>query len=137
MRPVELYRNTPESADEEILSAERPAVASLQTDDERLARVQDELTAGFAALEGLGPAGFGTLAELFDAVTLIQTRRVRSFPLVLLDSSYWSGLLAWLRERPAAEGEISPPELELIRVTDDPDEAAEIISAGARDQGMA
>src|SRR5438105_2598397 len=67
------------------------------------------------------PGGFGTLDELFDAVTLIQTRRVRSFPLVLLDSSYWSGLLAWLRERPGAEGEISPPELERIQVTDDPD----------------
>jgi uncharacterized protein (TIGR00730 family) len=238
MPSMELYRTTPESADEEILGAERPAVASVQTDDERLARVHDELAAGFAALEGLGPAvsvfgsarvpagdpryelartvggklaeaglavitgggpglmeavnrgaqeagarsvglrielpfeqgmnryvdlplhfayfftrklmfvryatgfvvlpgGFGTLDELFDAVTLIQTRRVRSFPVVLVDSAYWGGLLGWLRERPATEGEITQAELELIRVTDDPDEAVEIIAAGARDQGLA
>ena len=88
---------------------------------------------GFVVL----PGGFGTLDELFDAVTLIQTHRVRSFPVVLLDSAYWGGLLGWLRERPAAEGEITQAELELIRVTDDPDEAVEIIAAAARDQGLA
>jgi hypothetical protein len=56
MPSMELYRNAPESADEEILGAERPATVSLRTDEERLARVHDELAAGFAALEGIGPA---------------------------------------------------------------------------------
>ena len=238
MRRMELYRNTPESADEEMLGAERPAVVSLRTDDERLTRVHDELASGFALLGGIGPAvsvfgsarvpegdpqydlgrsvgfqlgqaglavitgggpglmeavnrgareagvrsvglridlpfeqkmnryvdlplhfhyfftrklmfvryasgfvvlpgGFGTLDELFEAVTLIQTRRIRSFPVVLMGSDYWSGLLEWLRERLVAENKIAAADVDTMRVTDDLDEAVEIICAGARDQGLA
>jgi uncharacterized protein (TIGR00730 family) len=234
---VELYRHPPETFDEEILGAERPAVASIHSDEERLERVQDELRAGFEALSGLGPAvslfgsarvpegdpqyelaratarrlgeaglavvtgggpglmeasnrgareagvrsvglrivlpfeqgvnayvdlplhfdyfftrklmfvryasgfvvfpgGFGTLDELFDAVTLIQTRRVRSFPLVLVGSDYWRGLLEWMRERLAGEGKAAPEDVELLQVSDDPDEVAELVCAGARGQGL-
>lgn len=73
------------------------------------------------------PGGFGTLDELFDAVTLIQTGKVRHFPVVLFGSGYWSGLLDWMRDRVAAEGKIGPEDIELMRVSDDPDEAAEYI----------
>jgi uncharacterized protein (TIGR00730 family) len=234
---VELYHHQPESLDEEILGAERPAVASIQSDEERLARVQQELVSGFEALAGLGPAvsvfgsarvpeddpeyelartvarrlgeaglavitgggpglmeaanrgardagvtsvglrielpfeqgmnpyvdlplhfhyfftrklmfvryasgfvvlpgGFGTMDELFEAVTLIQTRRVRSFPVVLVGSGYWEGLLDWLRERVAAEGKISPDDLDIFQVSDDADDVAARVCAGARDQGL-
>jgi uncharacterized protein (TIGR00730 family) len=234
---VELYRHPPESPDEEILGAERPAVASTQSDDQRLERVQQELEAGFRALRGLGPAvsvfgsarvpehdpqyelartigrrlgdaglavitgggpglmeaanrgardagvtsvglriklpfeqgmnpyvdlplhfdyfftrklmfvryssgyvvlpgGFGTLDETFDALTLIQTRRVRDFPVVLVDSDYWDGLLRWMRERLAAEGKIAPTDVELLEVSDDPDEVVELVRAGAQGQGL-
>jgi uncharacterized protein (TIGR00730 family) len=234
---VELYRHPPESQDEEILGAERPAVASVRSDEERLRRVHDELAAGFEALAGLGPAatlfgsarvpegdpqyelargvakrlgeaglaiitgggpglmeaanrgakdagvrsvglrielpfeqglnrfvdlplhfeyfftrklmfvryasgfvvfpgGFGTLDELFEALTLIQTRRVRHFPIVLVDAGYWDGLLDWLRERLAGEGKVSPSDVELLRVSDDPDEITTLVCAAARDQGL-
>jgi uncharacterized protein (TIGR00730 family) len=87
---------------------------------------------GFVGL----PGGFGTLDELFEALVLIQTRRMRSFPVVLLRSAYWSGLLDWLRDAPTAEGKIAAADVDLLHVTDDPDEAVELICAGARDQGM-
>jgi uncharacterized protein (TIGR00730 family) len=69
------------------------------------------------------PGGFGTLDELFEALTLIQTGKVLHFPVVLLDSDYWQGLLDWLRERLLAEGMISPEDVELLHVTDSPVEA--------------
>jgi uncharacterized protein (TIGR00730 family) len=68
------------------------------------------------------PGGYGTLDELFEALTLLQTAKIELFPVVLFGSAYWSGLLAWLRERALAEGTISPPDLELVNMTDDPDE---------------
>jgi uncharacterized protein (TIGR00730 family) len=88
---------------------------------------------GFVVL----PGGFGTLDELFDALTLIQTRRVRSFPIVLMGSDYWRGMIDWMRERLAAEGKVGAADVELLQLCDDPDEATAIICAGARDQGMA
>src|SRR3712207_6419127 len=213
----------PDSRDEEIISAERPAVASVDTDEERLALIRDELVAGFEALSGLGPAvsvfgsarvsegtpeyelgcevgrrlgeaglavitgggpglmeaanrgareagvrsvglrielpfeqgmnpyvdlplhfhyfftrklmfvryasgfvalpgGFGTLDELFEIVTLIQTERVRDFPVVLVGTDYWSGLVDWVRERLAGEGKVAPEDLGILRVCDDPEE---------------
>jgi uncharacterized protein (TIGR00730 family) len=234
---VELYRHPPETLDEELLGAERPAVDSLHSDEERLERVQNELRAGLEALSGLGPAaslfgsarvpeghpeyqlarvtarrlgeaglasitgggpglmeaanrgareagvrsvglrialpfeqgvnpyvdlplhfdyfftrklmfvryasgfvvfpgGFGTLDELFDAVTLIQTRRVRDFPIVLVGSDHWQGLLDWMRDRLAGEGKVAPKDLELMEVSDDPDEVTERVCAGARGQGL-
>ena len=87
---------------------------------------------GFVVL----PGGFGTLDELFEALTLIQTHRVRSFPVVLMDRRYWDGLTDWLRDTVAAEGKIAPSDIDLLTMSDDPDQIAEIIRAGARDQGM-
>jgi len=68
------------------------------------------------------PGGFGTMDELFEALTLIQTRKVRDFPVVLYGREYWQGLLAWLEGVMEERGKISPGDLELIHVTDDPDE---------------
>jgi uncharacterized protein (TIGR00730 family) len=69
------------------------------------------------------PGGFGTLDEFFEALTLIQTGKVLHFPVVLFDSEYWKGLLAWIREPLLAEGMISPNDLDLLVVTDEPAEA--------------
>jgi uncharacterized protein (TIGR00730 family) len=76
------------------------------------------------------PGGFGTLDELFEAVTLVQTRKVTSFPLVLLGTAYWGGLLHWLRETAAATGTIHLADIDLLHVTDDVDEAIRIIVGG-------
>jgi uncharacterized protein (TIGR00730 family) len=69
------------------------------------------------------PGGYGTLDELFEALTLIQTGKVKHFPLILFGREYWSGLVDWLARTVAAEGKISPPDLRLFMVTDDPAEA--------------
>jgi len=74
------------------------------------------------------PGGFGTLDELFEALTLIQTRKIRAFPVILLGSSFWGGLLQWIRERLLADGCIGPEDLELFQVCDDPDQIARIIT---------
>ena len=66
------------------------------------------------------PGGYGTMDELFEALTLIQTRRIRSFPLILMGSEYWQGLLTWLKEKMLAEGKILPADLELIQIFDEP-----------------
>jgi uncharacterized protein (TIGR00730 family) len=71
------------------------------------------------------PGGFGTADELFEALTLIQTGKVLHFPLVLFDSAYWDELLDWFRDDLLADGMISPDDLELLHVTDDPDDAVE------------
>jgi uncharacterized protein (TIGR00730 family) len=80
---------------------------------------------GFVVL----PGGFGTLDELFEALTLVQTHKVTSFPVVLLDSAYWTGLLSWLRGAPRDQGTISAVDLELFTVTDDVDEAVRLMLA--------
>jgi uncharacterized protein (TIGR00730 family) len=80
------------------------------------------------------PGGFGTLDELFEALTLIQTQKVRHFPVVLVGSSYWSGLVDWLRNRMLADGNISPEDMDLFTVTDDPQEVLEIVSAASHRQ---
>ena len=72
------------------------------------------------------PGGFGTLDELFEALTLIQTRKIRHFPVVLVGSRYWDGLVDWLREKVLGEGKISPSDLPLISVTDDPEEVVRL-----------
>ncbi|BCB79863.1 TIGR00730 family Rossman fold protein [Phytohabitans flavus] len=78
------------------------------------------------------PGGFGTMDELFEALTLVQTGKVTRFPVVLMGSTYWSGLLDWLRGTMAVESKISPADLELMCVTDDVDEAVQhIIDADA------
>ena len=73
------------------------------------------------------PGGFGTLDELFEALTLIQTGKVMHFPVVLVGSDYWRGLVAWLRGRLLREGMISPSDVELLHVTDDPQEAVDLV----------
>jgi uncharacterized protein (TIGR00730 family) len=78
---------------------------------------------GFVVL----PGGFGTLDELFEAVTLVQTQKVTGFPIVLLGTAYWGGLLAWLRDTASTAGTISLADLELLTVTDDLDEAVATI----------
>jgi len=80
------------------------------------------------------PGGFGTLDELFEAVTLVQTRKVTSFPLVLMGRAYWGGLLTWLRDTAAASGTIRLADIDLLHVTDDVDEAVSIIVRGDNDR---
>src|SRR5580692_1551696 len=74
------------------------------------------------------PGGFGTMDELFEAVTLVQTGKITKFPIVLVGSSYWSGLLGWLKDTMSAAGNVSPVDLELIHVVDDPAEVVRIIT---------
>jgi uncharacterized protein (TIGR00730 family) len=71
------------------------------------------------------PGGFGTLDELFEALTLIQTGKAENFPVVLYDTDYWGELLAWIKGELLADGMISPEDLDLLHATDDPIEAAE------------
>jgi len=75
------------------------------------------------------PGGFGTLDELFEALTLIQTGKVQHFPVVLFGVEYWRGMLDWLSAPVLGEGKISPDDLTLFKVTDDVDEAVEFILA--------
>jgi uncharacterized protein (TIGR00730 family) len=75
------------------------------------------------------PGGFGTLDELFEALVLIQTQKIRHFPVMLVGSHYWDGLLAWLTERMLGDGMISPGDMGLIRCTDDPDEVLAVVEA--------
>ena len=77
------------------------------------------------------PGGFGTLDELFEAVTLVQTRKVTRFPIVLMGTSYWGGLLDWLRQTAAAAGTISPVDIDLLHLTDDVDEAVRVVRKAA------
>lgn len=83
------------------------------------------------------PGGFGTLDELFEALTLVQTRKVTRFPVVLFGSEYWSGLLTWIRDTMAAGGTISPEDLDLITVTDDVADVVRVIqeAEAAREAG--
>jgi hypothetical protein len=90
----------------------------------------------FASAFVVLPGGFGTLDELFEALLLIQTAKIRHFPVVLVRSSYWAGLTDWLGERLLADGMIAPSDLDLITVTDDPDEVVARVRAGARRQGI-
>ena len=78
------------------------------------------------------PGGFGTLDELFEALTLIQTGKVLNFPVVLFDSAYWRGLLAWINETLLANGMISPADEDLLFVTDEPREAVRIVTEYSR-----
>ena len=223
---VDVDPRLPATPDEELLGAERPAVAVQRTEAERLERIERELAAGFEALAGIAcgvsvfgsarvapehpdyalaratarrlgeagfavitgggpgimeaanrgaqeagatsvglnidlpfeqganafqdislrfhyfftrkvmfvryasafvvfPGGFGTLDELFEALLLIQTGKIRHFPVVLVRSAFWAGLVDWLRDRLAAGALIAPSDLELLHVTDDPDDAVQ------------
>jgi len=87
---------------------------------------------GFVAL----PGGLGTFDELFEALCLIQTEKIRSFPVILIGTAYWSGLVDWLRDTAAAEGRISIEDLDLLIVTDDLDVVVETVVAAADVQGV-
>jgi uncharacterized protein (TIGR00730 family) len=76
------------------------------------------------------PGGFGTLDELFESLTLIQTGKVLNFPVVLVGSDYWEELLEWVREEALADGMISAEDIELLHVTDQPAEAVRLIVEG-------
>ena len=76
------------------------------------------------------PGGFGTLDELFEALTLIQTRKVRNFPVVMFGKEFWAGLMDWIRGKLLKEGKISKEDLDLIYLTDSPEEVvAHVVSA--------
>lgn len=79
------------------------------------------------------PGGFGTMDELFEALTLIQTHKVRDFPVVLFGKEYWTGLLDWIRNTMAAEGKIAADDIDLMCVTDDPKVARDHILSGLRE----
>ena len=81
------------------------------------------------------PGGFGTLDELFEALVLIQTHKVRHFPVLLVGSAFWGGLVAWVREQLAERGLISPDDLDLFRVTDDVQEIVAVCAQAAAEQG--
>jgi uncharacterized protein (TIGR00730 family) len=80
------------------------------------------------------PGGFGTLDELFEALTLIQTMTVRYFPAILVGQGEWDGLLQWLRERPLADGRIDARDLELLHLVGDPQEIGAIVDVAHRRQ---
>lgn len=75
------------------------------------------------------PGGFGTLDELFEVLCLVQTKKIRWYPIVLVGTAYWGGLVDWIRERVLAEGLISPGDEDLITLTDDLDEVVRICAA--------
>ncbi len=83
------------------------------------------------------PGGFGTMDELFEALTLIQTKKVTPFPVVLMGTSYWRGLVEWLRQAMLEAGNISPQDLDLFKLCDDPKEAVDIIDAFYKENMMA
>jgi uncharacterized protein (TIGR00730 family) len=87
---------------------------------------------GFVVL----PGGFGTLDELFEALTLTQTDKSVDFAVVLMESGHWSGLLDWMRARLLGEGMVGPEDLDLLRVCDDPRDAVRALSTAAAAQGL-
>jgi len=78
------------------------------------------------------PGGYGTLDELFEVITLVQTRKIRPVPVVLVGKDYWEGLVAWLRGTVLAGGKISESDLELFTVLDDPGEVVDYIKEKVR-----
>jgi uncharacterized protein (TIGR00730 family) len=81
------------------------------------------------------PGGFGTLDELFESLTLVQTRKVTRFPVILYGSAYWAGLLDWIRGTALPAGKVSGPDVDLLTVTDDIDEIVTRIVGSAKEQG--
>jgi uncharacterized protein (TIGR00730 family) len=86
---------------------------------------------GFVVL----PGGLGTFDEMFEALTLVQTHKVTSFPVVLIGRDYWTGLLDWIRDTVLGSGNISKKDLDLVQVTDDVEEAVAIMVAARQDRG--
>ena len=82
------------------------------------------------------PGGFGTLDELFEALTLIQTGKVLNFPVVLFGADYWGEMLGWIRTELLADGMISPEDVELLHVTNDPAEAVQLVVESYDDRSV-
>jgi uncharacterized protein (TIGR00730 family) len=80
------------------------------------------------------PGGYGTLDEIFEAVTMIQTGKITSFPLVLFGTDYWTPMLHWIQNTLAADGKIGPDDADLFHLTDDVDEVVELIKASEREE---
>jgi uncharacterized protein (TIGR00730 family) len=78
---------------------------------------------GFVVL----PGGFGTLDELFEALTLVQTQKVTRFPIVLVGTDYWAGLLSWMKDVCLADGKINQADLDMLVLTDDIEEAVRLM----------
>src|ERR1044072_1469992 len=77
------------------------------------------------------PGGFGTLDELFEAITLVQTRKVSRFPVILFGTDYWAGLIAWIRSTLIPAGKVNPADLDLLTCTDDVDQTVKLIVEAA------
>lgn len=82
------------------------------------------------------PGGFGTMDELFEALTLIQTKKIRSFPIFLMGTTYWKGLIDWLKMTVLKEKNLNPEDFDLLTITDDPDEVASAIEDHFRAAGI-
>src|SRR5688572_16621926 len=82
------------------------------------------------------PGGYGTLDELFEALTLVQTGKTRQMPIILVHEPYWRGLMQWMRERLAAEGMIDPADLDLIQLCDEPEQVVDAIFAFYEKRGF-
>ncbi|HUQ43554.1 MAG TPA: TIGR00730 family Rossman fold protein [Candidatus Limnocylindria bacterium] len=78
------------------------------------------------------PGGYGTMDELFEALTLIQTGKIRHFPVILVGSAFFGGFIEWIKSKLLGEGMISPEDIDLIQVTDDPEEVVEIFRKASR-----
>jgi uncharacterized protein (TIGR00730 family) len=81
------------------------------------------------------PGGFGTLDELFEAITLVQTRKITRFPIVLVGTTFWGGMLDWIKTQMLPAGNISDEDLELVHLTDDPAEVVDIVKRSQMTQG--
>jgi uncharacterized protein (TIGR00730 family) len=92
--------------------------------------------AKFATAYIVLPGGFGTLDELFEALTLVQTGKTRQMPIILVHEPYWRDLIAWMRDRLAAEGMIDPTDLDLVQVCDEPQQVVDAIFAFYEKRGF-
>jgi uncharacterized protein (TIGR00730 family) len=81
----------------------------------------------YAAAYIILPGGFGTLDELFEAVTLVQTHRIKPFPLILVGTEYWAGLIDWIKTKLLSEKRISPEDIEILQVMDEPEEIVKAV----------
>ena len=78
------------------------------------------------------PGGFGTLDELFESVTLIQTQRIKPLPVILVGTEFWQGIIDWVKSTMLAEGTISPEDLDIFTITDDPEEVLRLIETSKK-----
>ncbi|HEY2285395.1 MAG TPA: LOG family protein, partial [Streptosporangiaceae bacterium] len=82
------------------------------------------------------PGGFGTMDELFEALTLVATGKITKFPIVLVGRAYWSGLLSWLQDTMLARANIGPGELALLKLADEPDEVVSLVREAHKGNGL-